>query len=37
MARKLEGLEEGLKEEVHNDLFKRTLKKISNGKIPGHD
>ena len=37
MTRELEGLEEGLKAEIHTDLLKMTLKKISNWKTPGHD
>ena len=37
MTRELEGLEEGLKAEIHSDLLKTTLKKISNWKTPGHD
>ena len=36
-TRELEGLEEGPKVEIHTDLFKTTLKKISNWKTPGHD
>ena len=31
------GLEEGPKAEIHTDLLKTTLKKISNWKTPGHD
>ena len=37
MTRELEGLEEGLKGEVHIELLKKTLKKISNWKTPGYD
>ena len=37
MTRELEGLEEGPKAEIHNELLKNTLKKISNWKMPGHD
>ena len=37
MTRKLEGLKEGPKAEMHTDLLKTTLKKISNWKTPGHD
>ena len=37
MTRKIEGLEEGPKAEIHTDLLKTTLKKISNWKTPGHD
>ena len=33
----LEGLEEGPKAEIHIKLLKKTLKKISNWKTPGHD
>ena len=36
MTRELEGLEEGLKAEIHIDLLKTTLKKMSIGKTPGH-
>ena len=36
MTRELEGLEEGLKAEIHMDLLRKTLKKISNWKTPGH-
>ena len=36
MTRELEGLEEGLKAEIHIDLLKKTLKK-SNWKTPGYD
>ena len=37
MTRELEGLEEGPKAEIHTDLLKTILKKISNWKTPGHD
>ena len=37
IARELEQLEEGPKAEIHIDLPKRTLKKVSNWKTPGHD
>ena len=37
ITRKLERLEEGSKAEIHTDLLKATLKKISNWKTPGHD
>ena len=37
MTRELEGLEEGPKAEIHIELLKKTLKKISNEKTPGHD
>ena len=37
MARELEGLEEGPKAEIHIELLKKTLKKVSNWKTPGHD
>ena len=37
ITRKLDGLEEGPKTEIHIDLFKTTLKRISNRKMPGHD
>ena len=37
MTRELEGLEEGPKAEIHINLLKKTLKKISNWKMPGHD
>ena len=37
MTRELKGLEEGPKEEIHIDLLKTTLKKISVRKTPGHD
>ena len=36
MTRDLEGLEEDLKAEIHIDLLKTTLKKISNWKTPSH-
>ena len=36
-TRELEGLEEGPKAEIHTDLLKTTLKKISNRKLPGHE
>ena len=36
MTREL-GLEEGFKAEIHIELLKKTLKKISNWKTPGHD
>ena len=36
MTRELEGLEEGPKTEIHIELLKKTLKKISNWKTPGH-
>ena len=36
MTRELEGLEEGLKAKIHIELLKKTLKKISNWKTPGH-
>ena len=32
MTRELEGLEEGLKAEIHTDLLKTTLKKYQTGK-----
>ena len=35
--KRLEGLEEGPKAEIHTELLKKTLKKISNWKTPGHD
>ena len=35
--RELEGLEEGLKAKIQIDLFKTTLKRISNWKTSGHD
>ena len=37
MTRELEGLEEGSKAEINIELLKKTLKKISNWKTPGHD
>ena len=37
ITRELEGLEEGSKTEIHIDLVKTTLKRISNWKTPGHD
>ena len=37
IKRKLEGLEEGPKTEIHINLLKTTLKKKSNWKTPGHD
>ena len=37
MTRELEGFEEGPKAEIHIDLLRTTLKKISNGKTPDHD
>ena len=37
MTREVEGLEEGLKAEIHIELLKKILKKISNWKTPGHD
>ena len=37
MARELEELEESPKAEIHTDLLKMTLKKVSNWKTPGHD
>ena len=36
ITRELE-LEEGLKAQIHTDLLKTTLKKVSNWKTPGHD
>ena len=36
MKKELEGLEEGLKSEIHIDLLKTTVKQ-SNRKMPGHD
>ena len=36
-TRELEGLEEGSKREIHIELLKKTLRKISNWKTPGHD
>ena len=37
MTRELEGLEEGPQAEIHIEQLKKTLKKISNWKKPGHD
>ena len=37
MTRELEGLEKGPKAKIHIELLKKTLKKISNWKTPGHD
>ena len=37
ITRELHGLEEGPKMEIHVDLLKTTLKRISNWKAPGHD
>ena len=37
ITRELEGLEEDPKMEIHFDLLKTTLKRISNWKAPGHD
>ena len=37
MTRELETLEEGPKVEILIELLKKTLKKISNWKTPGHD
>ena len=37
ITRELEQLEEGPKAEIHTDLLKTTLKKVSNWKTPGHD
>ena len=37
ITRELEGLEEGSKTEIHIDLLKTLLKRISNWKTPGHD
>ena len=37
MTRELERLEEGPKAEIHIELLKKTLKKISNWKTPCHD
>ena len=37
MTRELEGLEEGPKGEIHIELLKKTLEKISNWKTPRHD
>ena len=37
IKRELEGLEEGPKAEIHIDLLKTALKRISNCKTPGYD
>ena len=37
MAELFEGLEEGPKAEIHIDLLRVTLKKVTNWKTPGHD
>ena len=37
MTRELKELKEGSKGEIHIELLKKTLKKISNWKTPGHD
>ena len=37
MTKELKGLEEGSKAEIHIDLLKTTLDKISNWKTPVHD
>ena len=37
ITRELEGLEDGPEIEIHVDLLKTTLKRISNWKVPGHD
>ena len=37
ITRELEGLEEGPKTEIHIDLLRTTLKRISNWETPGHD
>ena len=37
ITRELEELEEGPKAEIHTDLLKTTLKKVSNWKTPDHD
>ena len=37
ITRELEELEEGQEAEIHTDLRKIKLKKISNWKTPGHD
>ena len=37
ISRELEGLKNGPKAEIHIDLLKTTLKKISNRKTPDHD
>ena len=36
ITRELQELEEGPKTEIHTDLLKTTLKKVSNWKTPGH-
>ena len=37
ITRELDGLEEGPEMEIHVDLLRTTLKRISNWKAPGHD
>ena len=37
ITKELEQLEEGPKTEIHTDLLRMTLKKVSNWKTPGHD
>ena len=37
ITRELEELEEGPKAEIHADLLKMTLKKVSNWKTPSND
>ena len=37
ITRELEELEESPKGEIHTDLLKTTIKKVSNWKTPGHD
>ena len=37
IKRGLEGLKDGPKMEIHIDILKTTLKRISNWKTPGHD
>ena len=37
ITREIDALEEGSKMEIHVDLLKTTLKRISNWKAPGHD
>ena len=37
ITKELEQLKEGPKAEIHTDLLKTTLKKVSNWKTPGHD
>ena len=37
IVRELKGLEEGPKTEIHIDLLKTKLKRISNWKTPGHN